>query len=182
MNWITPLIGVNIGVSSLVGRYMGAASPDHAHQATMSGLRLALCYSFAMLFVFGIFARPLVTIFQRPDSAGFAETVPLAVFMVRLVALYVCADALALVFSGALRGAGDTFWTMCLSVGTHWAMSLFTIWLIRWGGGSPRFVWACLVGFVWLIGGIFYARYRSGRWRLLRVVDETVPLPAMAAD
>ncbi|MDX9978994.1 MAG: MATE family efflux transporter [Lentisphaeria bacterium] len=185
-NWdmvsFIPLIGVNIGVSSLVGRYMGAGNPDTAHRATMSGLRLALAYTVVMLVVFSTFARPLVTIFQGPDTAGFAETVPLAVFMVRLVALYVCADALGLVFSGALRGAGDTFWTMCLSVGTHWTMSLLTMWLIRRGHVSPRIAWLALVGFVWVIGGLFYARYRSGRWRLLKVVDEAAPLPVMAAD
>jgi len=185
-NWdmvsFIPLIGVNIGVSSLVGRYMGAGQPDIAHQATLSGLRVALCYSFVMLFVLCVFTRPLVVMFQQPGTAGFAETVPLAIFMVRWVAFYVCADAIGLVFSGALRGAGDTFWTMCLSVTTHWSMSLLTIWLIRGAHVSPRAAWCSLVAFVWIISGIFYARYRSGRWRLLKVVDEPGPLPVLPID
>jgi type II secretory pathway component PulF len=61
-------------------------------------------------------------------------------------------------------------------------MSLLTMWLIRWGHVSPRTAWVALVGFVWVIGSLFYARYRSGRWRLLKVVDEAAPLPVMAAD
>ena len=42
--------------------------------------------------------------------------------MLRLAGLYVLADAMMVVFSGALRGAGDTFWTMCISVGLHWLL------------------------------------------------------------
>jgi MATE family multidrug resistance protein len=185
-NWdmvcFIPLIGVNIGVSSLVGRYMGAGSPDTAHRATVSGFRLAICYSGLMLLVLCLVPRQLVVMFQRPGTPGFDEIVPLAVFMVRLVALYVCADAIALVFSGALRGAGDTFWTMCISVGTHWSMSLLVISLIRVGHVSPKLAWCCLVVFVWIISGLFYARYRSGRWRELKVVDEPLPPPVPTPD
>jgi MATE family multidrug resistance protein len=185
-NWdmvsFIPLIGVNVGVSSLVGRYMGAGSPDTAHRATMSGLRLALCYSFGMLLIFGTFSKPLVAMFLRADAPDTARTIALGVFMVRLMAFYVCADAILLVFSGALRGAGDTFWTMCLSVSTHWSMSIVTIWLIRHSHVPPRVAWCSLVGFVWLIAGIFYGRYRSGRWREMRVVDAPVPVPVPLAD
>lgn len=185
-NWdmvsFIPLIGVNIGVSSLVGRYMGAGKPDIAHHATISGLRVAMCYSSAMLLVLCVFARPLVAIFLHSATADVEATLPLALFMVRLVALYVCADAVGLVFSGALRGAGDTFWTMCLSVTTHWTMSLLTIWLIRGVQVSPRAAWCCLVVFVWIICTLFYARYRTGRWRSLKVVDEPAPMPLPIAD
>jgi len=180
-----PLIGINIGVSSLVGRYMGARNPDTAHRATMSGLRLALGYAVVMLVIFGGFAEPLVRMFlNKGEPAQMAETLPLAIFMIRVMAFYVCADAVSLVFSGALRGAGDTFWTMCLSVATHWTMSLITIWLIRVVHISPRLAWSLFILFVWLISGVFYLRYRSGRWREMKVVDEPVPppIPSAAVD
>ena len=47
--------------------------------------------------------------------------------MLRLAGLYVLADAMMVVFSGALRGAGDTFWTMCISVGLHWLLPVLFI-------------------------------------------------------
>ena len=180
-NWdmvsFIPLIGVGIGVTSLVGRYMGAGKPDTAHRVTMSGLKLAAIYSVLGFTAFCLFPEPLVSVF-RPDEGGeaFADVIPLAVFMVRLVAVYVFADAVALVFGSALRGAGDTFWTMVISVSGHWALALGAMVLIRVLKVSPRTAWGTIVVLVIGLGLAFYLRYRSGRWRTLRVVEPPPPM------
>jgi MATE family multidrug resistance protein len=119
LNWdlasFIPLIGVNIGVTSLVGRYMGAGLPDHAHRTTKSGLILVSVYAVFMLGLFVLFPQPLVSLFlseaeTEKNFSGLAE------YMVRMIAVYVIADGFALVYSGALRGSGDTFWAMVISV------------------------------------------------------------------
>ncbi len=180
-NWdmvsFIPLMGVGIGVTSLVGRYMGAGQPDTAHRVTMSGLKVATLYSVVGFTAFCLFPEPLVSVF-RPDEGGeaFADVVPLGVFMVRLVAVYVFADAVSNVLGSALRGAGDTFWTMVISVSGHWALALGAIVLIRVVGVGPRPAW---VAFVFLVIGLclaFYLRYRSGRWRTMHVVEPPPPM------
>ncbi len=174
-NWdmvcFVPMLGVNVGVVSLVGRYMGARRPDIAHRATMSGFRMAVCYSALVVVAFAGFAEPLVGVFApaRPDAV-FEAARPLAVFMLRLASLYVMADAVMLVFSGALRGAGDTFWAMCISVGFHWLFLPVTIVMLRVFHVDPRPTWVVLVVMIIAFSGAFYLRYRSGRWREIRVV------------
>ncbi len=176
-NWdmvsFIPLIGVGIGVMSLVGRYMGAGKPDTAHRVTMSGLKVAALYSVVGFTAFCLFPEPLVAVF-RPDEGGeaFADVVPLAVFMLRLVAVYIFADAVANVFGSALRGAGDTFWTMVISVSGHWALALGAMVLIRVVRVGPRTAWGTIVVLVIGLGLAFFLRYRSGRWRNMRVVGE----------
>ncbi len=146
-NWdlvsFVPLLGINIGVISLVGRSMGAREPDTAHRATMSGLKLAWMYSFCALLAFAIFPELLAGIFRpsRPDAI-FAEAFPKAVLMLRLAALYVMGDAMMLVFGGALRGAGDTFWVMCISVGTHWTLLAVLAVSLRLFHFTPESAWA----------------------------------------
>ena len=58
-NWdmvsFVPLIGVQIGVMSLVGRYMGAGDPDTAHRAAMSGIKIGWVYSSVILVLFTCF-------------------------------------------------------------------------------------------------------------------------------
>jgi MATE family multidrug resistance protein len=185
-NWdmvsFVPLIGVNIGVTSLVGRFMGAGDPDTANRATFSGLKLALLYSFCTLVAFAFFPKPLVSLFTPAgEDAIFREAFPLAVFMLRLAAVYVMADAVMLVFSGALRGAGDTFWAMCISVGLHWfmvsvlAVALFVL------GLEPATAWVILCGTFMLFSGAFYLRYRTGTWRNIHVVEETAG-PVLLTD
>lgn len=174
-NWdmlsFIPLIGVNIGVISLVGRYMGARNPEMAHRAAMSGLKLVCLYSFFIVLTFSIVPGFLVDVFSPAEGdAAFALSRPLAVFMVRMVSIYVFADAIGIVFGGALRGAGDTFVTMCLSVGAHWLMVLVLLPLVRVFGVSPYVAWSVAVALICVIGFAFYARYRTGRWRRLDLI------------
>jgi multidrug resistance protein, MATE family len=182
-NWdmvsFIPLIGVNIGVISLVGRHMGSRQPDIAHRATLSGLKLAWMYSFCTLMAFAFFPEFLVGLFRpsRPDAI-FAQAFPAAVFMLRLAAVYVMADAMMLVFGGALRGAGDTFWVMCISVGTHWTLVAVVTVALRVLHFTPQSAWVMLCTVLMMFSGLLYLRYRSGKWRTIHVVEENVIPPS----
>lgn len=175
-NWdmvaFVPLVGINIGITSLVGRFMGAGLPDTAHRATLSGLKLAWMYSACTFIAFAVFPGYLVGIFQPAQTEGvFAEVYPLAVSMLRLAALYVFADAMFLVFSGALRGAGDTFWAMCISVVFHWLLVVLLWVLLRVLGTSPLPAWLTLCLVFMMFSFAFYLRYHGGKWRTLRIVE-----------
>lgn len=186
-NWdmvsFIPLIGVNIGVVSLVGRYMGARNPDTAHRAAMSGLKLAWMYSFCTLIAFACFPEVLIGVFRpaQPDAI-FTQAFPLAVHMLRLAALYVMADAIMLVFGGALRGAGDTFWVMCISVGTHWTLVAIVAVALRILHFTPQSAWVMLCTVLMLFSGVLYLRYRSGKWRTIEVVESTYEVIAPMSD
>jgi MATE family multidrug resistance protein len=187
LNWdmvsFLPLLGLEIGVMSLVGRYMGAGSPDTAHRATLSGLKSGWLYSAVILVLFAVFPHSLVDVFRPPyDDPAFQAAVPTAVFMIRVASLYVLIEAVVVVLIGALRGAGDTFWAMCISVSLHWALVpiLFVILhILEW---SPEAAWVALVGTFLMFSVLFYLRYRSGKWRTLRVVQTTRELIATDHD
>lgn len=185
-NWdmvsFVPLIGINIGVTSLVGRYMGARQPDIAHKATMSGFKMAYAYGFCTLIAFSLFAGPLVHVFKPQTSIDvFNRAEPMAIFMLRLASLYVLADATNLVFSGALRGAGDTLWAMIISVGLHWVLVGALLAMLHFGA-DVKTAWMALVVLIWLFTLVFYARYRSGKWRTMRVVDSDAQVPLLLRD
>lgn len=181
-NWdmvaFVPLLGIGIGVTSLVGRYMGAGNPDTAHRVTLSGLKLATGYTALAFLTFCLFPEPLVHLF-RPGalSGGFDEVIPLAVFMIRWMSLYVFADSIGIVFGGALRGSGDTFWTMVISVAAHWVFALTALVMIRILNAEPRTTWMAVVLLVVGLGITFWLRYRTGHWRSLRVVDPAPTSP-----
>jgi len=178
-----PLIGLEIGVTSLVGRYMGAGAPDTAHRATMSGLKMGWVYSGVILVLFVFFPTALVAVFTpaEPDAV-FEQAVPTALFMVRLAAVYVLIDAVVVVFSGALRGAGDTFWAMCISVSLHWLLLPILYVMLHQFGASPEATWVVMVLTFLLFSYLFYLRYRSGRWREIRVVQSPAELIATNHD
>lgn len=77
-NWdmvaFVPLIGIEIAVTSLVGRYMGARKPDQAHHAAMSGIKLGSIYSLIMLMLFAFIPYTLINLFKPSvDDTVFYE-------------------------------------------------------------------------------------------------------------
>ena len=67
-NWdfvsFVPLIGIEIGVTSLVAGYMGAGHPEKAHRSAMSGMKMGMMYSALALVFFAGFPRLLVEVFR----------------------------------------------------------------------------------------------------------------------
>ncbi len=183
-NWdmasFVPLLGVEIAVTSLVGRYMGAGEPDTAHKAVMSGLKIGLVYSSLIFILFIGFPGALAGIF-RPQEAGtvFIQAKPIAMAMIRMASVYVLVEALFVVFIGALRGAGDTLWAMIISVTMHWVLVPVLYVMLKIMGLPLETGWAVLVGIFLLFSGGAYWRYAGGKWRTISMVAPTVPVLAV---
>lgn len=175
-NWdmvtFVPLLGIEIGVTSLVGRYKGAGQLVIVKRAVRSGLQLGLIYSFLMLILFMVFPEHLVNFF-RPDVGNeiFSAARPLAVSMVKLVAIYVIAEAFLIVFTGALRGAGDTFWAMVISVSIHWIILGVLYCALNYFHVQAFVAWGILVGIFTLMSILPYWRYRHGAWQEIKVIE-----------
>jgi len=157
-----PILGVQIAVSTLVGQNLGAGSVAGARQAAWTGLALTLAYTGSLAILFLSAPRTLLGPFT---SAASPEIVRLAVPMLRLAALYLMFDGTALIFSGALRGAGDTFWA--LAIGTDFHVVLVTVcaaavYLFR---ADPVTVWAAVCCSIFIGGIAYYLRFRQGRWQ-----------------
>ena len=169
-NWdmvsFVPLLGLEVAAMSLVGRYVGAKNFEAAHRATRSAVLLGWAYSTVIVFGFVLFPHSLVDMF-RPEvaTAAFTEARPLAIFMVRLASIYVAMEAILVVYAGALRGAGDTFWVLRVMVFLNW-LTVFVLWLALYVFDlGPKIGWLTVVlGFV-SFPFVLYLRFRSGKWK-----------------
>ncbi len=178
LNWdlvsFVPLVGLEIAVTSMVGRFMGADKPDIAHKAVMAGLKIGCVYSAVIFVLFVGFPQTLIGIFQPSvPSDVFNQAFPTALFMLRVASLYVLVEAMLIVFIGALRGAGDTFWAMSISVGIHWVMVGGLFIALRGLHLSAEFGWSFVVMIFILLFFLVYLRYRTGQWRSIKVVEQT---------
>jgi len=164
-----PMLGVQIGVSTLVGQNMGARNIPGARQAARAGLTLVLAYTAALALLFVAAPRLLLSPFTRAASE---EIVRLAVPMLQLAALYLMFDGASLVFSGALRGAGDTFWAMVIGVAFHVLLLTVCGAAIHWFHAGPVTVWASVCCTIFLGCAAFFLRYRQGCWQRFRLSGE----------
>jgi MATE family multidrug resistance protein len=181
INWdmvsYVPLIGFEIAIISMVGRYMGAGKPELAHRSVLSGMKLGQIYSMVILVLFLFLPYTLVDWF-RPSGASevYQQSIPTAVVMLRLAAIYVLINAGFVVFVGALRGAGDTFWAMSMGITVHWVMVVALALALHLWHFSPEMGWGLVVGIFVLFFGIVYLRYRGGKWRSIRLVEPEPPI------
>ncbi len=172
-----PMIGLNIGVMSLVGRYMGAGLSATAAKSAYSGLAFVIVYAGVLGLLFVFMPLPLVALFARGEG-DYEAVIELAVPMLRLVAAYVFFDGVYLVFGGALRGAGDTRWAMWASMALHWLLATTGLVMVLWLKAPPLLTWAVFVFEVTLLGSVFYLRFRRGKWRTIEVIERPAGVPS----
>lgn len=166
-----PLLGVEIAVTSLAGRYMGAGRPQAAHRSALSAIKTGMGYSVLILILFLFIPETLVRVFHPKEfSPDFEAAVPIAVDMIRIAALYVLAQAVMVSLIGTLRGAGDTFYTMMVSVGANWMFIPLLYLCLYVFHTSVPVAWLGIVLVYLTFCLVIYRRFRSGKWKKLQII------------
>lgn len=178
-NWdmlsFVPMIGLNIGVISLIGRFVGAQDMERTNEVISAGFILGLTYSGILAIIYIVFRFSLVGVFEPPEG-DFSEILKLAGFMMIGLSSYTMADSIIQVTGGVLRGAGDTRWLMYASVTVHWAMLVIQYIIIRVLDWGPKASWLAFCALIFSIAVLYVWRLWGGKWRseeaLLRVMAE----------
>ena len=167
-NWdilsFVPMIGLHVGIISLIGRFVGARDMARVSEVMAAGFAVALVYGGMLAAIYSVFRFPLVDVFA-PPSGDFAAIRELSAYMMIGLSSYVIADGIVLVSGGVLRGAGDTRWLMIASVTLHWAMLVAQFFIILVFDFSPRVSWVAFVVMILLIAVVYARRLAGGRWR-----------------
>ena len=178
-----PMVGFHIGNSTLVGQAVGRGSPEDGAYSTTSALHITLLYMMLVSAVFLLTPRPLLDLFKSGASSAleYAQIRELGVILLRFVAVFCLFDSLNLVFSGAIKGAGDTrfiMWTVgAMSLGM---MILPTYLAVEVFGGGLFTVWTIATLYVCALGVAFMVRYKQGKWKKMRVIEEPKDMGGVA--
>ena len=167
-NWdllsFVPMIGLNIGVISLIGRFVGANDMARTDEVMSAAFFLGIFYSAILAILYISFRFPLVEVFSPPEG-DFSEIRSLSAFMMIGLSSYVMADAIIIISGGVLRGAGDTRWLMYASVGLHWAMLIAQYYVILVWQFGPQVSWLTFCAMIFAIAIVYIWRLQSGAWR-----------------
>jgi MATE family multidrug resistance protein len=181
-NWdlvaFIPMLGIGAAVTALAGQRIGAGDLRGARRTARLGLRVAWSYAGLMVIIFLVAAPALVKVFSHGFTAGEEAVLPLAQTMLRLAALYTLADATQVIFSGALRGAGDTRWVMIVSGILHWIMAVGAFVFIKVLVLPPVIVWLFFIAFVISLSVAMFLRHHGTAWEKIHLVEEKQPVPA----
>ena len=176
-NWdilsFVPMIGLSVGVISLVGRFVGARDMARLNEVMTAAFAVAIAYGLVLASIYITFRYPLVEVFA-PPTGDFSAIRTLSAWMMIGLSSYVVADAVILVSGGVLRGAGDTRWLMVASVTLHWAMLVAQFFIIQVFELSPRVSWVTFVAMILAIAVVYVHRLKAGRWRDPEVLERVM--------
>ena len=176
-----PMLGVGIAVSALVGREITRGRPDLAARATWTAQILAFGYT---LF-FGLAYVAVPDLFMLGHAAGsdpaqFQHIRALTIILLRFVALYCLFDAAQIIFVGAIKGAGDT-WFVLLATAVIAAAAILVGWAGAVAGGELLWWWTVITGWILTLGIVFCLRFLQGKWRSMRVIESDALLDSAVA-
>lgn len=157
--------GLGIGVSTLVGQYIGAKDLAAAERSFYSGMRLCLCIAgiVGLLLVFA--SEPLLRLYTD-DPRVLALGRPLML----LGAVYQVFDALAIIADSGLRGAGDTRWPMMIRFLLSWFLFLPTAYILGiYLDGGLTWAWVGGLLYIVVLTSVLIGRFRGGRWKLIEI-------------
>jgi multidrug resistance protein, MATE family len=180
-----PVIGVGIAVSTLVGQRIGEGQPHLAAVSTWKGFGLAGVYMLAFGAIYTLLPAVLLAPYAaKADPVEFAALRETVTVLLRFVAVYSFFDAMAIVFGSAIRGAGDTRFSMMVAFLAAWLMLVLpTWWWWRYRGPDLFVSWTWCAVYVISLGFIYFARFQYGAWRTMNVIHRgEAPLGIAKAD
>ncbi len=171
-----PAVGFSVATTSLVGRWIGAGRPDVAIARARIALMLAVGYMSTCAVVFLSLRDDLASVFVGggvdPDQA--ARIVSIAAGMLVFAAVFQTMDAVGIVYTGALRGAGDTIWPGVATAVLSWSLLVGGgVVLIRTAPGlESRGPWLAATAYIVVYGVVMAIRFERGGWRSIRLVHD----------
>ena len=156
--------GYGIAASALVGQALGAKHPEEAEAATTEAFKQTSVIMIVLGGIMVLFPAFLLRLFIFDEQVVQAGLVPrqiAGVFQIGVGANFV--------YSGALRGAGDTKWPLYTKIIATWGLRLpISYLMLLWGFGLNG-VWVAMGIDFFIQALLAYIRFRQGAWRTMQV-------------
>lgn len=156
-----PAFAFQMAITTLVGQALGADRPQLAEKFVKISNWLGgtiMFFTGAALF---IFAEPIIGVFT-PDQ----EVIVMAAACLRVEAAIQVPQVIGWIYSGALRGAGDTGVIFYINAATNWGIRTLGMLLgIRVFGLQLEQAYIVVAVEITVRMVLFYFRYRGGKWK-----------------
>jgi MATE family multidrug resistance protein len=167
-----PMLGMVQAVSILVGQRLGGEQPDLAERSAYTGLKWVFAYMSLVAFAYLTIPGVMVSVFEgQADPEHFSAVAELVPALLAMAAAYSLADAVNMTFSFSLRGAGDTRFVSVVTFLLAWPIMVIPTYLLVQSGGAIEWAWAFATAYILAMAACFSLRFRSGKWKAMRVIE-----------
>jgi MATE family multidrug resistance protein len=182
-----PMFGMGTALMTLVGRRIGERRPDLAVRSTRYAFAVSAVYMlvFATLYL-GLPDLMLIPYGGEENAESFQHVRPIVVTLLKFVAAYSFFDAMAIIYGSAIRGAGDTTFSLWWTCSTGWLLMVLPAFVVYFVVESPahRLIgcWSAATFYIVVVGIGFALRFRGGKWQAMSVIERHVDDEAEEPD
>ncbi|MDR2437432.1 MAG: MATE family efflux transporter, partial [Endomicrobium sp.] len=168
-----PLVGFGVTTSIMTGNYLGKNKVSMAQKSVLTTFQIASVFILFAALTFLLIPGLLIKPFANGSEALIVEKVkPTITVLFKFVVALLLLDSSSIILSSAIKGAGDTKFLMKLLV------ILFTTFSIAMYMSTKRLglygCWSALVVYCIILNISCYLRYKSGKWKNMRVIGMKV--------
>lgn len=156
---VMPAMNFSAAISTFVGQNIGANKYERISKGLMSTLKMIWVIAISVTAISMIFAEPLISMFTESN-----EVITIGTQYIYIVTPFYIVFSTMFIFNGILRGAGDTFIPMIITLLALWAIRLPVSWALSLEIGTKGIWWG--IPIAWFFGmtvSFFY--YRTGNWK-----------------
>lgn len=159
-----PAMNFSAAISTFVGQNIGANKFDRIGRGLNATLVMTNIISvFVSVFAL-LFARQLIGVFIDDP-----EVINIGVQYIYIVSGFYVVFTTMFIFTGVLRGAGDTLVPMFITILALWIIRIPASYYLSLKFGSMGIWWG--IPIAWFVGALFsFLYYKTGRWKLRAVV------------
>lgn len=168
-----PMIGLGIGVGVLVGQHVTEGRIDLARRTVWCALWLSMIYTSFFAITLGLFPNTMASLYALgTPTERFAIMEPMLVPLLQIIAIYCVLDGIQIVFVGAIKGAGDTWFVLLATFFVSGGSVVVGLILQEILGASLLLWWYVIAGWVAAMALAFWLRYLQGAWETKRVIEQ----------
>ncbi len=157
--------GLGVAASSLVGQNLGRKRPDMAIVFGRAGQMIAYMGSIVLIICFVLLNRPIMSLFSKDQSI-----ITMGSYILLLIAAMSPGQMAQVMFSGCLRGAGDTRFVALSSLLSTTIARPFFGWLFCFPLGLGVVgAWVGILSDQYVRLAVTYWRFSQGNWTKIKV-------------
>lgn len=160
-----PLVGISIATTTLVGQFIGAKELEHARKSGYTAIKMGTMYAALIAVNYFILPRQLISLVRNDP-----EVVNLGAKILMLAGVFQLSDGFGICANGALRGAGDTRFTMVVGLSYAWFLFVPLAYLLGFVlNGGVVGAWIGATIYIITYGVTVFARFRRGKWESIKI-------------
>ncbi len=170
-------VGLMGAASAVVGQNLGANRPERSERAPAIAARMGLALAAFMGVAYFFLPGPLFRLFGLSDPV----VLDLGRDLLRFLSVSGLFVTVALTYTGALQGGGDTRSPFVISIISQIVVPLGLCSVLEATGRlTPTGIWTAIVLGHVTRASLSVARFRQGKWRSIRVPTGARPSPGVA--